>query len=77
MKIKQLIEQLQKLPGDLNVYVDGHEDGITDLESVGEVYDVALNVYDEWYYGKHQITDSDLPFPGKEKARGIVLSRFL
>jgi len=77
MKIKQLIEQLQQLPGDLNVYVDGHEDGITDLESVGEVYDVALNVNTEGFYGKHQITDSDLPFPDKKKARGIVLSRYL
>jgi len=54
MKIKELIEQLQKFDPEMLVMVQGYEGGI---DAPGKLYQtpVRLNVHDEWYYGDHEV----------------------
>ena len=58
MKVKDLIEALQKLPQDLMVVRDGYEGGLTEINNV-ETEHIVLNVNEEWYYGKHEIADDE------------------
>ena len=67
MKIKELIEELQKLDQDLEVFVDGYED-YYDTPVIIEAAEYELNVNTEWYYGKHIRKAGG-------GTRGIVLSR--
>jgi hypothetical protein len=63
MKVKELIEKLQKFDPELLVMVDGYEDGIDEPQDPVEVL-IKLNKHDEWYYGKHamhHVTDEDKP----------------
>ena len=53
MTVGELIQELQKVDQDLNVFVRGYEGGYDDAK-IGEVREVALNVNTEWYYGKHE-----------------------
>lgn len=53
MKVKELIEQLNKLDPELGVFVRGYEDGVNDVSRIDEVY-IKEDVYDEWYYGQHK-----------------------
>jgi hypothetical protein len=52
MTVKELIEQLQQLDPELNVFVDGYEGGYDDVV-ISEIKNIALDVHNEWYYGKH------------------------
>lgn len=75
MTVKQLIEQLQQLDPDLHVFTSGYEGGFDDVY-VGEEMEIALNVHDEWYYGKHESADSGYYVPDKSKfkiVKGIIL----
>lgn len=73
MKVNELIEELKKIDGDLNVYIHGYEGGVSDLESIGAVVDVALNVNGEWWYGKHEVVEIGDNYPGHEVVRGVEL----
>lgn len=56
MTIKQLIEELQKIE-DQNILVmtSGYEGGFNDVTFiVPPIYNMALNVNTEWYYGDHE-----------------------
>ena len=58
MTVKQLIQALSTIQDqDTIVMVKGYEDGYDDIDSdnISAIYPVALNVNDEWYYGKHQL----------------------
>jgi hypothetical protein len=68
MTVKQLIEHLQTLDPELRVFKPGYEGGIDDVEP-GDVVDVELNHYTEWYYGKHEEIDE----PTENSVKGIVL----
>jgi hypothetical protein len=63
MKVKELIEKLQKFDPELLVVVDGYEGGVDSPQEPREVM-LRLNVHDTekyWYYGKHDfhhVTDS-------------------
>ena len=67
MKIKELIEELQKLDQDLEVFVDGYEADY-DTPIIIEEAEYELNVNTKWYYGKHRRKNGGGTF-------GIVLSR--
>jgi hypothetical protein len=57
MIVRELIEKLQHLDPDLHVFVSGYEGGCEDI-NIGDVKDVALNVNEEWYYGKHEFAEN-------------------
>ena len=56
MKVKDLIEALQKLDPELMVVRVGYEGGVTEINQV-TITRVALNVNEEWYYGEHEEID--------------------
>ena len=53
MTVADLIKELEKLDPTLNVFVRGYEGGYDDAR-IGDVRDVALDVYSDWWYGKHE-----------------------
>jgi predicted AAA+ superfamily ATPase len=53
MKVKELIEKLQKFDPEIIVVVDGYEDGVNEPQDPC-IININLNVNEEWYYGKHQ-----------------------
>ena len=61
MKVKQLIEELQKHDPEMIVVVRGYEDGVNEA-STSTKTKIKLNVFDEWYYGKHDIAIGSDPF---------------
>ena len=72
MLVKELIEQLQTLDPDLHVFVCGYEGGYDDLNPSFVAKEVALDVHEEWYYGKHD--DADVAYEDKYTiVKGIIL----
>lgn len=77
MRVKELIQALQKLPQSYEVCVDGYEGGIT-LAYPPTIVKVALNANTESYYGPHEeITAgyNDMRFTDFENAEVVVLRR--
>jgi hypothetical protein len=75
MTVKELIEQLQQLDPDLHVFTAGYEGGYNDVY-IGEEMEIALDVHEEWYYGKHEDASTEYHVPDKSKfkiVKGIVL----
>jgi hypothetical protein len=62
MTASELIEALQKMPGDTRVVVNGYEGGVDDVDEVRAVK-VVLNAYEpqKLYYGSHAIEDEGIP----------------
>ena len=58
MNVKQLIEKLSAYDPETMVIVSGYEGGVNEAEYAGDVK-IKLDVYTEWYYGKHEVTDRD------------------
>ena len=54
MKIKQLLEKLNGLDPELEIYLKGYEGGVTELKTVAEV-GVAKNYNVDWWYGPHEV----------------------
>ena len=76
MTVKELIEKLQQLDPDLHVFVQGYEGGYDDAGPVSNVMDIALDVHEEWYYGKHEDADTAYYVPDKTKhtiVKGVIL----
>ena len=74
MKVKELIEKLQKFDPELEVYVDGYEGGY-DTPQEPFQSPVKLNAHDEnaWYYGSHElhrVTDD-----GQPDAEAVIIPR--
>lgn len=53
MKVHELIEKLQTVDSDLYVFVKGYEGGYDYIAFDPEQKDIALDVHEEWYYGRH------------------------
>jgi hypothetical protein len=53
MKVKELIEELQKLDPEKMVVTAGYEGGYDEISGAGEIR-LKLNVNTAWYYGKHE-----------------------
>jgi hypothetical protein len=54
MSVKELIEQLQSLDQELEVFVHGYEGGYESITSISEPQDFILNWNTEFYYGPHE-----------------------
>lgn len=54
MKVKELIEQLQSLDPELEVFIPGYEAGYENITFVSEPQDFVLNWHTDWYYGPHE-----------------------
>lgn len=61
MKVKELIEKLQKYDPEQSVVLYGYEGGYDYPEEVNEIK-IKLNVNKAWYYGKHEIVDDGEDF---------------
>nr|QMP83207.1 MAG: hypothetical protein [Caudoviricetes sp.] len=77
MNVKELIVVLSGFDPEAIVVVNGYEGGYTEDIGVSEK-EIYLNVYDEWYYGKHGDA-FDISY-GKEglsfeKANAVIISR--
>ena len=74
MRVKELIEKLSELDPELYVFVPGYEDGVDDAVISG-IKQIALEVNDEWYYGKHEEVKNDLDsrYIDKTIVKGIIL----
>lgn len=53
MKVKELIESLQRQDQDARVVIRGYEGGVDDV-SGSDAVTIAVDVHEEWYYGKHE-----------------------
>jgi hypothetical protein len=75
MTVKELIEKLQQLDPDIHVFGVAYEGGVDDLDSIGEVQDIALNVNDpeEWWYGSHEYADTIKDKSKYTIVKGIIL----
>jgi len=70
--VDELIAELRKHPGDLQVYVSGYEAGVDDIASVEEVR-VERNVHTERYYGPHEtVGDEAEAEPGLQLLGGTT-----
>ena len=56
MKVKELIEELQKHDPERMVVVAGYEGGYDEISGAGEIR-LKLNAHTEWYYGNHEEND--------------------
>ena len=53
MKVKELIEEIQKLDPEKMVVTAGYEGGYDEIDGACEIR-LKLNVNTAWYYGKHE-----------------------
>ncbi len=84
MTVRELIESLSKIQDqNIRVMVRGYEGGVDDI-IIGNGIDntttvipviqyVALNVNDEWYYGRHEVQNFDHEYKGREIVKAIIL----
>lgn len=56
MNVKELIEELKKLPEDLMVVISGYEGGVYEVTNLDEVK-LTLHANDAFYYGDHEIEE--------------------
>jgi hypothetical protein len=61
MKVKELIEKLQKYDSEQMVVIYGYEGGYDEVDKINEIK-LKLNVNKAWYYGKHEIVDDNEDF---------------
>jgi hypothetical protein len=74
MTVKELIEQLQLINPDLQVFTSGYEGGFNDVE-ISKPDTFCLNVNKEWYYGPHETVAfiDEEERPSYKIVKGIVL----
>lgn len=75
MTVKELIEELSQVEDqDIRVITKGYEGGFNDvIFKLPAVYDVALDVNDEWYYGAHEIVSESTQYIDKEIVKAIII----
>lgn len=56
MKVKHLIEKLQRYDPETMVVVNGYEGGVNACSVCREKF-IKLGVNSEWYYGNHEIVE--------------------
>ena len=57
MKVKDLIQELQKLDPELLVVVAGYEGGVDELKNLTQ-YKIELDAYKDWaFFGNHAALD--------------------
>lgn len=76
MKVKELIEKLQSLDPELEVFVSGYEGGFYTVTDISEPEDFTLDFYSEWYYGPHELLSYTSQFERDKEyktTRGVIL----
>lgn len=80
MTVRELIEALSQIKDqDLKVMVKGYEGGINDAivssneSNTPKIYTIERNVNEEWYYGRHEITEIDTPLKKDKVEKAIML----
>jgi hypothetical protein len=73
MKVKELIQILEKLDPEICVFVEGYEGGYNFASFDGNVEDFALKVHEEWYYGAHDKVSYMTEEFDNEIVKGIIL----
>lgn len=68
MTVRELIESLSKIEDkEIRVMVRGYERGVKDIEdNTPAIIHVALDVNEEWYYGRHERVDDIDPSSDRE-----------
>jgi hypothetical protein len=59
MTVKQLIQNLSKIEDqEVRVMIKGYEGGVNDIDiNTPAIIDIALDVNEEWYMGRHERVD--------------------
>jgi hypothetical protein len=59
MTVRELIKILEQIQDqEVRVMVRGYEEGVNDIiDNTPAIVDIALDVNDEWYYGRHERVD--------------------
>jgi hypothetical protein len=84
MTVRELIQSLSKIEDqDIRVMTRGYEGGVDDIVIgngidrntvvVPAPIDIALNVYTEWYYGKHEVVSESTTYKDKTIVKAIVI----
>ena len=80
MTVRELIEKLSQIKDqEIKVMVKGYEGGIDDAiirtneGSTPEIYTIERNVNEEWYMGRHEVTEEDTPLKKDKIERAIIL----
>ena len=72
MTVKELIEHLQTLDPEIRVFTEGYEGGYNDVK-IGGPFEIALDVYHDWWYGKHEKASKFIDKSKYKLTKGIVL----
>ena len=77
MTVKQLIEILSSIEDqNTRVLVKGYEGGVEDIsDNIPAIENIALDVNEEWYYGRHEIHNFDHEYKDKQIIQAIILTR--
>jgi hypothetical protein len=73
MKVKELIDRLNKLDPEAMVVRSGYEGGVAEINGVGTCT-IALNVHDEWYYGPHDFIAMESDYPDAVRIQTVFVS---
>lgn len=77
MTVRELIESLSKIEDkEIRVMTRGYEGGVNDIiNDTPDIIHIALDVNDEWYYGRHERVDEmyDATSSKYHIVKGIVI----
>ena len=76
MKIKDLIKELQQHDPEMQVVRAGYEGGVEFVSAI-RCFEVALDVNEEWWYGKHELVLHDLQredYKSHTKTQAVLVS---
>ena len=75
MTVQELITQLQQLDPNVIVFRHGYEGGFDEVNSIQLDQEIALNVFDSWYFGSHEkVKDLDKEqLEGKKIVKGVII----
>mgnify|MGYP003335639725 CR=1 FL=1 len=74
MKVKELINELEKRDPNLNVYISGYEGGYNDVEGLS-VERMVRNYHNEetWWYGSHELVEVVDSYQIEKSEDGIII----
>ncbi len=75
MTVQELITQLQQLDPNARVFRYGYEAGLDDVITIRVDREIALDVYDSWYFGSHEkVMELDKEqLEGKVIVKGVII----
>jgi hypothetical protein len=72
MTVAELINALQEFDPKLRVIVRGYEGGYDDVDTPNPL-EIALEVHDAWYYGKHEYAEAGCVPPGAKRENAVLI----